>query len=163
MDPQFDRIDLQIMASLVKNAQLSHKELGGLVGLAPSTIHARLKRLRELGVLRGSHADVDPEALGYDLQAMVSIRLGAKTRSAFEAMTAHLLAMPEVQAVFNMAGMDDFLVHVVVRDTQHLQQTVADNITSHTDVTHIHTALIFEHVRSRIPPWIHELAPERTQ
>jgi len=146
------------MAALVKNAQLTHKELGALVGLAPSTIHARLKRLRELGVLRGAHADVDPAPFGYDLQAMVSIRLGAKTRTAFEAMTEHLLAMPEVQAVYNMAGMDDFLVHVVVRDTQHLQRTVADNITSHRDVTHIHTALVFEHVRSRTPPWIDELA-----
>lgn len=158
MELQFDRIDFEIMANLVRDAQLSHKELGGLVGLAPSTIHARLKRLRELGVLRGSHADVDPVAFGYDLQAMVSIRLGAKTRSAVEAMTAHLLAMPEVQAVYHMAGMDDFLVHVVVRDTRHLQDTVADNITSHDDVTHIHTALVFEHVRSRVPPWVNELA-----
>ena len=68
-----DRTDFGILRLLQNNASLSNKEIAAAVGLAPSSAHERLKRLREDGVLRGSHADVNPKAMGIGLEALFLI------------------------------------------------------------------------------------------
>ena len=81
-----DRIDLALLDALQNDARLSNKQLANEVGLAPSSTLGRVRRLQE-GVLRGAHAEVDPEALGVALQAMIVIRIArhsprSPTRSA---------------------------------------------------------------------------------
>jgi len=65
-----DRTDFGILRLLQNNASLSNKEVAAAVGLAPSSAHERLKRLRDERVLRGTHADVDPRAMGIGLEAL---------------------------------------------------------------------------------------------
>ena len=71
-----------ILRELERDGRISNKELAALVGVAPSTCHARVRALRESGVLRGFHAQVDPEAVGRGLQAMIAVRLQAAARVA---------------------------------------------------------------------------------
>ena len=68
-----DRTDFGILRLVQNNAGLSNKQIAAAVGLAPSSAHERLKRLRDDGVLRGSHADVDPKAMGIGLEALFLI------------------------------------------------------------------------------------------
>ncbi len=70
-----DRIDFEILSLLQKNARLTNKELAAAIGLAPSSCHERLKRLRAESVLLGAHAEVDPSALGIGLEALLMIEL----------------------------------------------------------------------------------------
>jgi DNA-binding Lrp family transcriptional regulator len=69
-----DRIDFAILAALQNDGRLTNKELAGRVGLAPSSCLERVRRLREAGTLRGSHAEVDPAVLGIGLQALLAVR-----------------------------------------------------------------------------------------
>ena len=70
-----DRTDFGILSLLQNNASLSNKQIAAAVGLAPSSAHERLKRLRDEGVLRGTHADVDPKAMGIGLEALFFVEL----------------------------------------------------------------------------------------
>ncbi len=144
-----DRIDHALLAALAKNARASNKELAALVGLAPSSCLERVRRLVREGVVRGFFADIDPGALGYGLEAMMAIRLRQHTREQFEAFRQHALSLPEVVAVYHMAGENDFLLHVLARDAQHLRDLAIDRFISRDEVGHIETWLMFEHLRGR--------------
>lgn len=142
-----DRIDHALLAALAKNARLSNKELAARVGLAPSSALERFRRLERGGWLRGFHADIDPRAWGLGLEAMISVRLKQHSRDQYEEFRRYVQTLPEVVAAYHMAGADDFLVHVRVRDTEHLRDFAIDAFTTRPEVGHLETALIFEHLR----------------
>jgi len=152
METPLDRIDFEILAALQKDARLSNKELAAHVGLAPSTCLVRVRRLVEDGVLRGFHADIDPAALGVGLMAMVSVRLARHARDEVDAFRKHVLALPEVVSVYHLAGSVDFLVHVALRDAEHLRDLVLDDFTRRAEVAHLETHVLFEYVRAAATP-----------
>lgn len=141
-----DRTDRAIVSLLQKNARRSNKELAGAIGIAPSTCSERVHRLEQDGILVGSHAEVDPRALGIGLRALVAIRLTRHAASEVARFRDHALAMPEVIGWSHVTGANDFLVHVVVRDADHLRQLAVTGFTSLPEVAHIETSLVFEHV-----------------
>jgi DNA-binding Lrp family transcriptional regulator len=148
MKVPLDQIDLAIVANLQKNARLSNKELAARVQLSPSSCLERVRRLNAAGVFRGFHAEVDPEALGLSLQAMITVRLRRHSRKDVVSFRAHLLALPEVLAVFHVGGSYDFVVHVAVQDSNHLRDLALDSFTTRPEVGQMETHFIFEHTRS---------------
>lgn len=149
---QLDRIDCELVAALQKNGRLSNKELAAKAGIAASTCLMRVRRLAEAGVLRSVHAELDAKALGVGLQAVVSVRLQQHSLDLVEAFRAHALALPEVVALYHMAGANDFLVHVAVRDSDHLRDLALTAFTTRPEVAQIETSIIFEHVASHELP-----------
>lgn len=150
-----DRIDFEIVRQLRNNARLSNKELAAIVGLAPSSCLVRVRGLQREGVLRGYHADVDTKSLGVGLQAMISIRLQRHSKSDVEAFRSHLLALVEVRELYHLAGANDFLVQVWVRDPEHLRELIMSAFTAREEVAHIETGLIFEHTQNmELPDYI---------
>jgi DNA-binding Lrp family transcriptional regulator len=147
-----DRIDCDILTLLQKDARLSNKELAAAVGLAPSSCLARVQHLRAEGVLRGAHAEVDPQALGVGLQALIAVQLRQHSRAQVKAFWKHALGLPEVLSVFHVAGTHDFQVHVAVRDAHHLRDLALDAFTTRTEVAHIQTSLIFEWAKGQVMP-----------
>jgi DNA-binding Lrp family transcriptional regulator len=154
-ETQLDRTDCEIIDALQKNGRLSNKELAAKAGIAPSTCGVRLRRLVESGVLRGFHTDVDPRALGIGLQAVVAVRLRRHSVDLVESFRSHVLGLPEVVRVYHMAGADDFLIHVAVRDPEHLRELALTAFSSRPEVGHIQTSLVFEHVSEhRMPSYV---------
>jgi DNA-binding Lrp family transcriptional regulator len=149
---ELDRIDCVLIEHLQKDARLSNKELATAVGLAPSSCLARVHRLRSEGVLKGAHAEVDPEALGVGLQALIAVQLRQHSRAQVKAFWKHVLGLPEVLMVFHVAGTHDFQVHVAVRDAHHLRDLALDAFTTRAEVAHIQTSLIFECTKGKLMP-----------
>jgi len=148
-----DRTDYALLRLLRKNARLSNKDLAARVGIAPSTALERIRRMREARVLLGYHAEIAPEALGIGLQAMVAVRLARHSRALVDGFHRHVLTQPEVLACYHVAGADDFLVHVGVRDSEHLRNFTLTAFTEREEVAHIETRLIFEYQRNaELPP-----------
>jgi DNA-binding Lrp family transcriptional regulator len=150
--PALDRIDFELLAALSKNARLSNKELAAQVGLAQSTCLVRVRRLVETGVLRGFHADIEPRALGIGLQAMVAVQMRQHSRGNYQNLSAYFLQLPEVTALYYLAGRTDFLLHLAVRDAAHLQEIVVDRISTREEVAHVETNLVFEYHRTGATP-----------
>ncbi len=147
-----DRIDAAILAELQKNARLSNKELAGRIGLAASSCHERVRRLTGQGVLRGAHAEVNPEALGIGLEAMVGVTLRSHSRDVIDSFQQTVDDHPEVVSLYYLAGATDFLIHVAVRDSEHLRDFVMDAVTSRPEVARVETALIFAYTRAPTLP-----------
>ena len=143
-----DRIDRALIAALQNNARTSNKELAASAGVAPSTSLERVRRMEADGVIRGYHAELDRPALGLALEALVSVSLRRHARPLVEAFQAHALALPEVVQVFHTTGASDFLVHVAVRDTEHLRALALAGFTERPEVARIETSLLFEHRRT---------------
>jgi len=147
-----DRIDKRIVNVLQKNSRLSNKELAYQIGLAPSSCLERVRRLQQTGIFSGFHAEVNPKKLGIGLQAMVSVRLSSHTSSLVESFRAHALSLTEVCAVYHVTGAKDFMLHVVVRDSDHLRDLAMSAFTTRSEVDHIETSLIFEYTRNPVLP-----------
>lgn len=147
-DVRLDATDRAIVAALVDDARTSNKDLAERVGVAQSTCLARVRALRETGVIRGYHADIDPRALGHDLQAMIAIRLQPDARHAIGEFTAVLSRFPEVLEVYFVAGANDFLVHVATASTDALRRFVGEQLNRDPAVAGTETNLIFEHTRA---------------
>ena len=148
----FDRIDDAILTALQNNARLTNKELAGRVGLAPSSCLERVRRLQQRGVLQGYRALVDPKALGVGLQAFVAVRLSQHSREVVESFRLHLLSLVEVVSVYHTGGENDFLVHVAVRDADHLRDLALDAFTTRQEVARLNTALVYEQVQPGVLP-----------
>ena len=145
---ELDRIDRRILRLLRNNARMPNKDLAERAQIAPSTALERVRKLHEAKVILGYHAEVAPLAIGIGLQAMVAIRMTRHSRDSLEAFQAHLRQLPEVLAFYHVAGKDDFLVHVGVRDTRHLRDFELAAFTQREEVAHIETHLIFEFRRN---------------
>jgi DNA-binding Lrp family transcriptional regulator len=142
-----DDIDRHIVRELARDARIANNALADRVGIAPSTCLGRVRSLRERGVIRGYHADVDPVALGRPLQAMIAVRLQSHARSRIRGFVAEVAGLPEVLNVFFLAGKDDFLLHVAAASTSSLRDFV-ETLSSNGDVSYTETSLIFEHIRA---------------
>ena len=83
-------VDRRILTALHADARMSNSALAELVGIAPSTCHGRVRRLQELGVIRGFYADIDPAAIGLTLQAMISVSLQSNARGKIRSFIQHI-------------------------------------------------------------------------
>ena len=124
-----DRIDRAILTYLQHDARISNKELAAKVGLAPSSCLARVRRLEASGAVQGYHAEVDPRVWGGTLEARIAM-------------------LPEVRGAFHLAGANDYLVHVAVRDAEHLREFALSAFATRPEVAHMETSLIFSHRRN---------------
>ena len=142
--PDLDRIDVGILRILQNNARLSVKEIAAEIGLAPSTTHERIRRMRETGILLGTHVEVNPKALGIGLEALLMIELSKHDRGIVDQFLDDIVSVPEVRSAFLVSGRYDLVVHVVVHDTQHLKDLALDQFTIRPGVTRIETSIIFD-------------------
>jgi len=148
---EIDDVDRRILTALHADARISNSALAELIGIAPSTCHGRVRRLQELGVIRGFYADIDPAAIGLTLQAMISVSLQSNARGKIRNFIAHIRSRPQVMDVYFLAGADDFILHVAARDTDDLRAFVVENLNADADVAGTQTSLIFEHLRGASP------------
>lgn len=144
---QLDAVDRAILETLSGDARIPNNQLAERVGVAPSTCLARVRALRESGVLRGFHAEIDLAALGRPLQAMIAVRLAVHDRAQIEDFTSHVRALPGVLSVFHMTGQNDYLVWVAAADAHDLREFVVDHLATHPATAHAETSLIYEHRR----------------
>lgn len=114
-----DEMDLKILTILQDNARVSNAEIARQVGMAPSAILERIRKLEERGVVEGYATRVKPEAFGLALTAFVFVR--ADERAGAPTTADRLAELPEVQEVHHVAGEDCFLVKVRTSGTRALR------------------------------------------
>lgn len=147
-----DRTDFEIVRLLQKNARLSNKEIAAAVRLAPSTCHERIKNLQTSGVIRGAHADIDLRAVGLTLEALFFIELAKHERAVVDRFMSETESIPEVRRAFLVSGPYDLVVHVAVKDIEHLRNLAFDRFTSQPVVVKIETSIVFDsRVRNELP------------
>jgi Lrp/AsnC family leucine-responsive transcriptional regulator len=140
-----DDRDRDILNILQENARLPQSEIAKLVGLAPSAVLERLRKLEARGVIQGYTALVDPRALDQRMLAFVAIRTA--DRPGESRVGAALAAVPEVLEVHHVAGDDCLLLKIRARDTAHLSQILRDRLGAIDGVRSTRTTIVLETVK----------------
>ncbi len=138
-----DDTDRRIISELLANGRLTNAALASRTGIAESTCIHRVRALRDSGVIRGFHADIDLGALGLPMQAVVKVRLGTHNRDEVNRFHATLSAIPGVLTIFHVAGEDDYLLHVAIESSHALRDLILEHVTVNPVVRHTETQLVF--------------------
>ena len=156
-----DQTSRIILDTLQSDARISNAELGRRVGLAPSAVLERIRKLEERGAVRGYNANIDPAAVDLGLLAFVLVR--ADERGGAPRPEAALVAMPEVQEVHHVAGEDCFMLKVRARDTAALNDLLSNQIGALETVRSTKTTIVLRTAKetSTIPIASPELARSR--
>jgi DNA-binding Lrp family transcriptional regulator len=140
-----DELDSAILRHLQQDARQSNREIARKVGVAPSTCLERIRALRENGVIRGYHAELDLRALNRGVQALIAAQVRPLNRDVIERFQDNVTRLPEVLSAFVLSGGDDFLIHVAVRDVDHLHAFLIDRLAKRKEVVSFRTSMIFKH------------------
>ena len=119
---EVDATDRLLLELLRADARRTYSEMATRVGLSVAAVKRRVDRLRETGVITGFTVQVDHAKLGWGVEAFTELRFLGTTRVA--EIVRSVATIPEVQAVFTIAGDPDALIQLRVRDLDHLQQVI---------------------------------------
>lgn len=140
-----DATDLQILKILQSNARTANAEIARQVGMAPSAILERIRKLEQRGVIQGYETRIDPEAFGLSLLAFVAVR--SEERVGDKRTGVRLAEIPEVQEVHHIAGEDCYLIKVRVPDAKSLGRLLRERLGSIGSVRSTRTTVVLETLR----------------
>lgn len=117
---ELDTVDLRILDMLQADARIPNAEIARRIGMAPSAVLERIRKLEKRGVITGYHARIDPKALDLGLTCFTFVRTEEPVGSVESGQD--LADIPEVLEVHHTAGQDCYLLKVRVADTEHLSR-----------------------------------------
>ena len=119
-----DKLDLQIISEMMEDAQISYADLGKKLFVSGGTIHVRIKKLQEHGIVKGTKLNVDLKALGYDITAFVGIFL--EKSSLYDTVAKDLRKIPEIVRLNYTTGNYSMFIEVVCKDINQLRFVLHD-------------------------------------
>lgn len=143
-----DAIERKILAELERDARVSWVELSEKVNLSASACQRRVEALIERGVITGFSARIDPRALGYDIEAYLSVKVERHDVASAQAFRKAIAGYPEVRACRMMTGDIDFLLRVIARDVRSYGQFVEEKILSLPGVTDASTSIVLDRIET---------------
>ncbi len=120
--PPLDAIDRRILAELQADGRMTNVELARRAGISAPPCLRRVRRLEEAGIIRGYHADTDPQLLGWEITFFAVVGLDSQKESVLAAFEQLVAGWPEVRECHMIRGGGDFLLKLVARDTAHENQ-----------------------------------------
>jgi Lrp/AsnC family transcriptional regulator for asnA, asnC and gidA len=127
-DIDLDDTDRAILRALQEDARTPFSEIARQIDMSSATVHDRVSRLKEAGVIEGYHAKVNPQAIGYSASAFVGLRIEQSRDDAVDGFVDHLKQVEGVQEVHLTTGDWDVLIRVYAEDTDGLRELLFDNV-----------------------------------
>ena len=152
-----DGTDTEILKILQSNARTSNAEIARQVGLAPSAVFERIRKLEERGVIEGYEVRINPKEMGLPLLAFVFVR--ADDKPGADETAARVAAIPEVLEVHDVAGEDCLLVKVRAADTEALGRVLRERFGRIESITSTRTTIVLETVKESSALPIESVAP----
>jgi DNA-binding Lrp family transcriptional regulator len=136
--PEIDEVDRHILAELQADGRMTNVELARRVGLSAPPCLRRVRRLEEQGVIRGYHADLDPQVLGWEITFFALVGLETQKQAVLQAFEAMVCEWPEVRECHMIRGGGDFMLRLVARDTAH-ENALTSRLTGAASVLRVQT------------------------
>mgnify|MGYP002378911203 FL=1 len=149
-----DKLDLQIIQAMMENAEISYAELGKQLFVSGGTIHVRIKKMQEFGIVKGTRLNVDLKLLGYDITAFVGIYL--EKSSLYDAVAKELMKIPQIIRLNYITGNYSMFIEVVCKDITQLRFVLHDELQKIKGIERTETFISLEEGFNRIVP----VAPE---
>ena len=153
-----DQVDYNILRLMQENARISNADIARELGMAPSAILERVKKLEQKEVILNYRTKINPTALGQTLLSFIFIRAADGIGCATTGQA--LAAIPEVQEVHDIAGDDGYLVKVRTADAAALVELMRSSFAAIPNITSTRTTIVLETVKEEqqlvIPEWTDE-------
>ena len=121
-----DKLDLQIIDAMMNDAGLSYAELGKKLFVSAGTIHVRIKKLQEMGLVKGTRMQVDIKKMGFDITAFVGIYL--EKSSLYDTVAKELRKIPEIVRLNYTTGNYSMFIEIICRDINQLKKILHDDL-----------------------------------
>jgi DNA-binding Lrp family transcriptional regulator len=138
---KLDRIDLRILRDLQGDGRMTNVELAKRAGISPPPCLRRVRALEETGCIRGYHAEVDPQQLGFGVTVFAQVGLHSQAEADLIAFERLVAAWPEVRECHMLAGETDFLLKIVAADWDAYQRFLTSKLTAAPNVSVVKSAL----------------------
>jgi len=147
IDKSIDMLDLQIIQAMMQDAEISYADLGKQFFVSGGTIHVRIKKLEELGIVQGKRLAIDLKVLGYDIIAFIGIYL--EKSSLYDTVALALKNIPQVVRVNYTTGNYSMFVEIVCKDIQQLRFVLHDELQKIKGIERTETLISLEESFSR--------------
>ncbi|HJT75470.1 MULTISPECIES: Lrp/AsnC ligand binding domain-containing protein [Chitinophaga] len=121
-----DKLDLQIISEMMHNAEISYADLGKKLFVSGGTIHVRMKKLQELGIVKGTKLHVDLKMIGYDVIAFIGIYL--EKSSMYDTVAKELRKIPEMVRLNYTTGSYSMFAEIICKDISQLRRILHDEL-----------------------------------
>ncbi len=139
---KLDQIDRNILRTLQKTGRKSNIDLAEEVGLSAPPCLRRVKILEEEGFIKGYHAELNPEKIGFKVVVFAKISLQTNSDEDLDAFEALLAGWPMVREAYMLAGDDDYLLKVVAESWEHYQGFVTSQLANAPNVAKLSSTLV---------------------
>ena len=148
-----DGFDLKLLAALQDDGRLTNQQLADLVGLSASQCSRRRMRLEQDGVIAGYRAELNSEALGFNVIAFIHITLATHSPDNAEKFRALVQRTDAVQEAYALTGDADYVLKAVLRDLKSLSDIVNNVLMPHQSVAHVRSSIVLDRLKttSRLP------------
>ena len=143
-----DALDRNILRALQRDARVKNAALARDMGVAPSTMLERVRRLEDRGYFNGFKAVVNPEKLGLSVQAMISVSLGQHSTKTIRPFEKAVKSIPNILVCYHVTGRFDYILHVVAKNLNQLGILVKERIASMPGVGKTETFLVFSEIKN---------------
>jgi Lrp/AsnC family transcriptional regulator, leucine-responsive regulatory protein len=156
-----DPIDYKILDLLQQDARTTQAEIAAAVGLSQPSVADRIRKLDQGGAVLGYVARLDPRAMGNDIRAFIGVRVSHPRHH--DAFTRRIQQIAEVQECHRVAGLDSYLLKVVSRNTETLDELISNLLRRIPGVTRTTTTIVLATVKetTAVPLRQSEAAPRR--
>ena len=142
-----DKLDLQILQHMMESSEISYAELGKKLFVSGGTIHVRIKKMQELGVVKGTKLNANLRLLGYDVIAFIGIFL--EKSSLYDTVAKELKKIPEIVRLNYTTGNHSMFAEVVCRDIAQLKFVLHDELQKIKGIERTETIISLEESFSR--------------
>ena len=142
-----DRIDMNILRELQTDSSITNADLAKRVGLSPSPCLTRVKAFRESGLIKRQVCLLEPKLLGLNLSVFIQVSLDHQSKEMLEIFQTAINACKEVLECYLMTGDADYLLRVVVADTDELRDFILNRLTTIKGVSNIRSSIALKQIK----------------
>jgi DNA-binding Lrp family transcriptional regulator len=138
---KLDAIDRRLLADLQADGRMTNVDLARRAGISPPPCLRRMRALEQAGFIKGYHASLDAEALGFGVTVFAMVGLNSQAEADLKAFESRVAAWPLVRECFMLAGEVDFILKIVAKDWDAYQTFLTRELTAAPNVAHVKTSL----------------------
>lgn len=153
MQINIDKIDFKILRILQENAKITNLQLSSEIGLSPAPTLERVKKLENAKLIKGYHAELDEEALGIGIKAIIQITLTRQIENAISNFKKEISKIPEIMECYQVTGNADYILIVMLKDIRDFESLISTRLSKMEEIGQMQTMMILSKIKdSKVLP-----------
>ena len=142
MNHNLDKIDLKILKILQENAKITNLQLSSEIGLSPAPTLERVKKLEASQLIRGYYTQLDNEALGIGISAVILITLTRQVENAINNFRKEIAKVPEIMECYQVTGNADYVLIVMMKDIRAFEELISQKLSKMEEIGQMQTMVV---------------------